>query len=161
MSSGYFGKYRATVVSYDPNSRTCRVKVPGIAEQGDVMPNAEICYPIGDKSVATAGATEIAIAANDLVWVEFEQGDKRFPIIVGYRNPTTGNSTGTRAFSHANIALTAANIMTFSAATLNIAANVNITGNVTTTGTMQNNGKSVGSTHTHSDPQGGTTGTPT
>lgn len=39
-------------------------------------------------------------------------------------------------------------------------ASAAITGNVAITGTLTNNGKTVGSTHTHSDPQGGTTSPP-
>lgn len=40
-------------------------------------------------------------------------------------------------------------------------ASATITGGVAITGALTNNGKNVGSTHTHSDPQGGTTGAPT
>jgi len=41
------------------------------------------------------------------------------------------------------------------ATTINMNGNVNITGNVATTGTLQNNGKNVGSTHSHSGVQAG------
>ena len=149
------GIYPAIVTEYDSASRTCRVSIPGIADQGDVMPIAEICYPIGDRSTAINGATEIAISPGDKVWVSFISNDCRYPIIVGYRNPTTGNSTGTRAFSHANIALTANNLVTLTATTLNINANVNITG------TLTNNGHDVGSGHKHTGGTiGGNTGAP-
>lgn len=37
---------------------------------------------------------------------------------------------------------------------------IDISGNVTSTGTFQNNGVNIGSTHHHTDPQGGTTGGP-
>ncbi len=50
--------------------------------------------------------------------------------------------------------------VTITAAAININGPVNIQGNVTTTGTLQNNGVNVGSTHVHTDPQGGNTGVP-
>lgn len=37
---------------------------------------------------------------------------------------------------------------------------LNVTGNVATTGALTNNGKAVGSTHTHTDPQGGSVSPP-
>ena len=40
------------------------------------------------------------------------------------------------------------------------AANIVLTGNVAITGTLTNNSVTVGSTHVHSDPQGGNTGVP-
>lgn len=40
-------------------------------------------------------------------------------------------------------------------------ASAAITGDVAITGALTNNGKAVGSTHKHTDPQGGTTGVPT
>lgn len=52
--------------------------------------------------------------------------------------------------------------MALTGETINITADVNVTGNVATTGTLQNNGKDVGSTHTHNGVTtgGGNTGTP-
>lgn len=57
----------------------------------------------------------------------------------------------------ATVSVTAAGNITLTAPNLNIAANVAITGTVT------NNGKNIGSTHTHGgvSPGGGTTGAPT
>lgn len=37
---------------------------------------------------------------------------------------------------------------------------IRLNGDVDSTGTFTNNGKNIGSTHVHPDPQGGTTGTP-
>lgn len=50
--------------------------------------------------------------------------------------------------------------VTITAAAININGPVNIQGNVATTGTLTNNSVNVGSTHVHSDPQGGNTGVP-
>jgi len=45
-------------------------------------------------------------------------------------------------------------------ATIVAPGGVFITGDITTTGTVTNNGVNIGSTHVHSDPQGGNTGPP-
>ena len=96
------GRYPALVKSYDPARRTCRIEIPGLTDGGDVMPEAEIEYPIGDKAKG-GNATEIAILAGDLVWVSFIGGDPRYPIITGYRNPQAGNATDWRRWHHKNL----------------------------------------------------------
>jgi hypothetical protein len=102
--SGLFGKYPAVVVSYDGAKRSCRVNIPGITD-ADVFPEAVFCNPLGDD----AATTEIRIVPNAPIWVEFEAGDPRFPIIVGYRTPRAGNPTGWRRWQHQNIQLIAEN----------------------------------------------------
>lgn len=91
------------IVSYDADARLARVKIPGIADGTDVYPEAQFEYPIGDDS----RRTEIRILPGDLVWLAFENGDRRFPIITGYRNPRTGNDTEWRRWAHQNIELEA------------------------------------------------------
>jgi hypothetical protein len=78
------------------------VKIPGITDGGDVMPVAEIEYPIGDKSKGQ-NPTEIEILKGDSVWVSFIGGDPRYPIITGWRNSGVGNSVDWRRIHHANI----------------------------------------------------------
>lgn len=95
--------YPATVVSYDRQKRTCRVKIDGVTDGGDVLPEAEFCNPLGDKSEHT----EIRILPGDRVWVAFQNDDARFPVIVGYRPKQTGNSVLWRRFHHENIELEA------------------------------------------------------
>lgn len=95
------------VRGYDPVTRLCSVEIPGITDGATELPLAEIEYPIGDKSANSAHNTEIEILAGDLVWLAFENGDARFPIITGYRNPRSGNPAGTRRWHHANIELNA------------------------------------------------------
>lgn len=99
------GRYPAIVRSYDQARRTCRVEIPGLTDGADVLPEAEIEYPIGDKSRNGTNPTEIEITAGDTVWISFIGGDPRYPIITGYRNPRTGNSVNWRRFHHANIEL--------------------------------------------------------
>lgn len=105
------GRWPAIVRSYDPGRRTCRVEMPGLTEGGDVLPEAEIEYSIGDKSRAGSNTTEIEITPGDPVWVAFIGGDPRYPIITGYRNPQAGNSQGWRRWHHANMELLADMLM--------------------------------------------------
>ncbi len=101
------GRYPAIVKTYNQARRTCRVEIPGLTDGGDVLPEAEIEYPIGDKSRVGANTTEIEITPGDTVWVAFIGGDPRYPIITGYRNPQSGNSADWRRWHHANIELIA------------------------------------------------------
>lgn len=105
------GRYPAIVRTYNQARRTCRVEIPGLTDGADVLPEAEIEYPIGDKSREGANTTEIEILAGDTVWVAFVGGDPRYPIITGYRNPQAGNSTGWRRWHHANMELLADALM--------------------------------------------------
>ena len=101
------GRYPAIVKTYSQARRTCRVEIPGLTDGGDVLPEAEIEYPIGDKSRAGTNTTEIEITPGDTVWVAFIGGDPRYPIITGYRNPQAGNSADWRRWHHANMELLA------------------------------------------------------
>jgi hypothetical protein len=103
------------VRGYDPDTRLCKVEIPGITDGSPELPDAEIEYPIGDKSANSAHNTEIEILAGDLVWLAFENGDERYPIITGYRNPRSGNPSGTRRWHHANIEMIADTLMHFQA----------------------------------------------
>ena len=98
-----FGKYPAFIKSYNAARRECRVEVPGITDGCQTFPLAQIAYPVGDKSTNT----EIRILAGDPVWVEFEAGDERFPIITHWRTVQAGNGTDWRRWAHKNIETTA------------------------------------------------------
>ncbi|MCP5246537.1 MAG: hypothetical protein H6937_11570 [Burkholderiales bacterium] len=105
---GYMpGRYPAIVKSYDSARRTCRIEIPGLTDGGDVLPEAEIEYSIGDKSRDGTFATEIEILTGDTVWIAFIGGDERYPIITGYRNPQAGNSVDWRRWHHENIEMLA------------------------------------------------------
>lgn len=90
-----FGKYPAIVKGYDPDTRLALIKLEPLDDGADTLLEAELCYPLGDKS-----NTAIEILENDPVWVEFEAGDPRYPIIVGNRNKRTGNDDVTRRYHH-------------------------------------------------------------
>lgn len=105
------GRYPAIVRGYHAGRRTCRVEIPGLTDGGDVLPEAEIEYPIGDKSRDGAHSTELEITLGDAVWIAFIGGDPRYPIITGYRNPQAGNAVDWRRWHHANLELLADTLM--------------------------------------------------
>lgn len=91
------------VESYDDALRLCRVRIPGITDGCEVLPLAMLSYPIGDKSEHT----EIRILAGDRVWLDFVNGDPRYPIITGFRPKETDNAIAWRRWHHDNIELQA------------------------------------------------------
>ena len=92
------GKWPAIVAEWDRERRECRVEIPGLTDGAEVLPLAEIAYPIGDKSEHT----EIWIEIGDRVWVEFVRGDARYPVITHYRPKQAGNQQLWRRFEHEN-----------------------------------------------------------
>lgn len=123
------GLWPAEVDSYDPAERTCRVRIPGVTDGSNVLPEAIIMPPIGDRADAgdSKDHTELRILPGDAVWVMFECGDPRFPIIAGARTKRAGNPTGWRRWRHANIEMTADGELVINAANVTW----NITGNET------------------------------
>lgn len=95
-------RWPGVVDSYDAAKRQCRVKIPGITDGASEYPIAEIEQAVGDKSAHT----EIEILAGDMVWLAFENGDPRFPIITGFRARNTGNAIDWRRWHHANVEIT-------------------------------------------------------
>lgn len=98
----YLGKYPGFIREYQQTPRRVRVEIPGITDGAEVLPLAELCYAMGDKSEHT----EIRILAGDRVWIEFEAGDPRYPIIVGYRprnDQPNADSNDWRRWHHENI----------------------------------------------------------
>lgn len=85
--------YPAIVRSYDSATHRARIEIPGLTDGANTFPEAEILYPIGDLH----SDTEVLIRPNDKVYIDWLiEGDNRTPIIVGYRNPKTGNAIGVR-----------------------------------------------------------------
>ncbi len=142
------------VESYDREARTARVRIPGVTDGSDTLPEAVFSNPLGDR----ADVTEIRIDAGDPVWLMFEGGDPRFPIIVGYRTPRAGNPIDWRRWRHANMELTADGVLKLNASQVQINADTV----VISSGSLTHNGTNVGDTHTHSGitPGPASTGAP-
>ncbi len=116
------------VDSYDPQARTCRVRIPGITDGSTALPVAVFATPLGDRAdhADEKSHTEIRILPNDPVWLMFEAGDPRFPIIMGFRTKREGNPVDWRRWRHANIEMTADGDMVLNAKRLilNVAADM-------------------------------------
>jgi phage baseplate assembly protein gpV len=142
----------AVISSYDAATRTCRVSIPGITDQAEVLPEAHIEYAVGDKSALT----EVRIKAGDLVWVDFIDDDPRYPIITGYRNPRTGNVTEVRRIQQQGIELTADGTLKLTADKIELVGTTRIKGDVAISGgDLTHENINVSSTHTHSGVQTG------
>ncbi len=133
-----YGKWPGVIEAYDGPARMCRVSIEGVTNGSNALPNAVFEYPIGDRANDgnSKNHTEIRVQVGDAVWIEFECGDPRFPIITGMRLAREGNPTYWRRWRHANIEMTADGDMVFNATNLimNISGNEtrNIGGNSTT-----------------------------
>ncbi len=101
MSNRILGMIPGIVVEYLPQSRECRVEVPGMTDGSGEKLVAQIMQCLGDMSERT----EIEILPGDRVWLQFEEGDQRFPMIVGYRARNTGNRLDWRRWHHKNMEL--------------------------------------------------------
>ena len=150
--------YPAEIVRYDDERRRVRIKAIGLTDGDKLLPEAELMYSLGDNSKKT----EIEINAGDLVWIDFIAGDHRYPIIMGFRNPETGNSVGWRKWHHANIELNAEGTLKLKCKNLVIEAeSTTHSGAVTMSGAVDmqsslavaaeltNDGVNVGKTHKH------------
>ena len=105
--------YAAVVESVDRARREVRVSVPPYTDGASEWPLAEIMYPLGDDSTNT----EIRIVVGKPIWVAFHNGDARYPVIMGSRNPRVGNEVGTRRWNHDNFELNADDVFTVNAGT--------------------------------------------
>lgn len=95
--------YPGFVRSVDRVRREVRVEIPPLTDGASIWPLAEINYPIGDDS----RDTEIRIVVGLPVNISFHNGDPRYPVIMGFRNPHIGNVVGWRRFNHDNFEVNA------------------------------------------------------
>jgi len=105
--------HAAFIRSVDRDRREVRVEVPPYTDGASLMPLAQVMYPIGDDSTNT----EIRLVEGAEVYVAFEAGDPRYPIIMGFRNPNIGNVVGMRRWNHDNFELNADDTFTINAGT--------------------------------------------
>lgn len=100
--SSYVGKYRAIVVdTKDPENRG-RIKVNCPKVYGDEKsPWCQPCFPYAIDSAGDFVLPKL----NDFVWVEFEEGDVRYPIYTGglWSNNNSPVSDYTKASSYRQI----------------------------------------------------------
>jgi len=101
------------VTDDDRAARMYRVRIPGLTDGATVLPHASVLNPLGDKSEHT----EIRIKPGDRVWLAFEGGDTRYPVIVGYRPKQQENAMDWRRFEHANFQFNADNVFEIIAGT--------------------------------------------
>lgn len=99
MTNAITGLLPAIVVEYLPESRECRVEIPGMTDGSGEKLIAQMMQALGDMTEKT----EIEILPGDRVWLQFEEGDQRHPIIVGYRSKNTGNRLKWRRWHHENV----------------------------------------------------------
>lgn len=95
--------YPAIIRAYDAPRRKVRIEMVGMTDGDTLLPESDLLYSLGDKSVNT----EIEILVGDAVWVDFMANDPRYPIIMGYRNPEQGNGVSWRRWHHENIEIAA------------------------------------------------------
>lgn len=159
------------VESYDPGTRLCRVRIPGVTDGSELMPEAMLSYPIGDKSEHT----EIRVLPGDRVWLDFVNGDPRFPIITGFRPKETDNAIAWRRFHHQNIELQADQVILVEAGAqvivrapaITLDGPTTVTGHltyeagITGSGSATSNGKNVSDSHTHGGVRSGDSSTGT
>lgn len=147
------GLWPGEVASYDGDSRTCRVRVPGITDGSNTLLEAVFVNPIGDRATDadSKSHTEIYIKSGDPVWLMFECGDPRFPVITGFRTARAGNPVDWRRWKHANIEITADNKLIINASEVvwNVSGNVteNIGGNLKTDVSGNQDSTAAASTH--------------
>lgn len=93
----------AVVVSYTPKAKTCEIDLPGLTDGAGARLICEIELAIGDRGEDT----EIRIRPGDKIWVDFINGDPRYPIMTGFRAQQDVNMVGTRHWEHANFTVIA------------------------------------------------------
>jgi hypothetical protein len=181
MSRASLGSWTPGIIdSVDAATRVVRVQIPGLTDGAQQLPEADICYPVGDDS----RETDRQLKPGALVWLDFVGGNPKYPIITGYRCPQQGNAVGTRHIAQQKIELVADTDMALSAkdGTMTIKAGTKLvfeapnfefkgeatfSGPVTlqklltlmlglsaTGGDIKHLGVSVGSSHAHNTPAG-------
>lgn len=75
-----FGKYRALVVDIEDPENRGRVKVNCPKAYGDYV--SPWCLPCTPFALDNGGFYQVP-SLDEMVWIEFEEGDTNFPILVG------------------------------------------------------------------------------
>lgn len=131
------GFWPAKLTSYDAATRTGEVWIDEVTDGADRGLVAEFAYPVGEDDQDTE--RKITLPAN--VYVFFEMGDPRCPVVFAWRTRQDGSAVvGTRRIRQQNIqVLATANLnltaeraeMSFNSMLLTVPAGLNIVGPVT------------------------------
>lgn len=97
----YSGMHRATIMSYDSDSRTAKVIIPAFT--GDVEVTAKFMYPVSHDD----RDTELPILEGAHAYIFFEGGDKYSPVICGYSSHGERNLKEIRRIRQKNIEIIA------------------------------------------------------
>jgi hypothetical protein len=143
-------KIPATIHSWD--GKVCRVSIEGYTDGANVQPQAEVCFPLGDKPAHT----DFRLLKGDAVWVEFNNGNPNEPFVVGFRNKNTGTAKGYRRLHHDNIEMAADAQFNIAAAQTKITAPTTIIGDLIVQGNIRSTGNmKADGTMTDSDGNNG------
>lgn len=94
------------------------VWIPGYTDGASSPIRAGICHPLGDRPKRN----DFRILKGDAVWIEFNDGDLSSPIVMGFRDKDTGDSTGTRRFEHDNFEVNADDSLNLNTKSMNFTA---------------------------------------
>ncbi|NDY89700.1 hypothetical protein [Ideonella livida] len=171
------------IASVDQVRRVVRVRIPGITDGAEVYPEADLCYPLGERP----DLSEIRLMPGDPVWLDFVRGNPKYPVVIGYRCPQAGNAQGVRRVQHDQIEMKADSALLveavgggllikagtrikLAAPNLEIDGDAVFRGGVTlerlvtvlqglqvTGGQVKHLGQDIGATHTHGTPSGPST----
>lgn len=143
------GFYPAKILSIANDRKTVQVSVEPYTNGLENGITAKLAYPVGfdDKD------TELQIVGQPDVWVFFERGQFKNPVVSFFRTRQTGSVTGVFRLRHKKLEFYADNI-DFYAKNIKFDADTHTTGKATSDGDMVANGISVGE-HNHGNVRNG------
>lgn len=144
-----YGFYPGKILSYSGDSKTVQVSIEPYTNGSEDGIQAKIAYPVG----FTDADLELAIVDNPDVWVFFENGQFRNPVVGFFRTRRTGSSTGVLRLRQKSIELIADEIKFITAKTTTT-GDAHTDGEVTSGGDMVAGGVSV-KQHDHGGIQPG------
>lgn len=139
----YNGFYPAKIISYDSQSRTCRVSIEPFTRGSSDGKVAKIAYPIGHDDLDT----EIYLQSGMDVYVFFEMGQLSSPVVAFCRSHGVGAVQDVRRIRQKRIELIAEEIV-LDASTVKATGNVDVDDTVTANSDVIGGGISL-KTHPH------------
>lgn len=157
-----YGFKKAKILSYDAESRTAKIHIPGLTDGAIEGLTATFAYPVGDSDKDT----EREILEGEDVYIFFENNEQSRPVIAFYSSHGTGAVVDTRRIRQENIELLARSKVHVEAPTIHLKGKVIIDGDVEHNGNQKTTGKIEatvdviaagvsGKSHPHSGVQSG------